>query len=47
MDEIVRGNRAQGSVWGVAIIAVAVFVAVALVVSMFGSTEIATVASAS
>jgi len=36
MDEIVRGNRAQGSVWGVAAIAVAVFVAAVLVVSMFG-----------
>jgi len=45
MDEIVRGNRAGGSVWGVALIAIAVFVAVVLVVSMFGSTDIATVSS--
>ncbi|MCB1462073.1 MAG: hypothetical protein KDJ90_06525 [Nitratireductor sp.] len=43
MDEIVRGNRTQGSVWGVAAIAVAVFVAVVLVIGMFGSPEIAAV----
>jgi hypothetical protein len=36
MDEIVRGNRTRGSVWGVAAIAVAVFIAVVLVIGMFG-----------
>ena len=46
MDEIVRGNRTQGSVWSVALIAVAVFIAVVLVIGMFGSTEIAVVAGA-
>lgn len=46
MDEIVRGNRTQGSVWGVAAIAVAVFVAVVLVIGMFGSPEIAAVTGA-
>ena len=45
MDEIVRGNRTGGSVWGVALIAIAVFVAVVLIVSMFGSTDITTVSS--
>ena len=45
MDEIVRGNRAGGSVWGVALVTVAVFVAVVLVIGMFGSTDIATVSS--
>ena len=47
MDEIVRGNRTHGSVWSVALIAVAVFIAVVLVIGMFGSPEIAAVANAS
>lgn len=46
MDDIVKENRAQGSVWGVAIVAVALFVAAVLVVGMFGSPEVAAVAVA-
>ncbi|MEC9344017.1 MAG: hypothetical protein VYD64_09245 [Pseudomonadota bacterium] len=46
MDEIVRGTRTSGSVWGVAAVAVAVFVAIVVIAGMFGSPEIATIASA-
>jgi len=45
MDEIVRGNRPNVSVWGVAAIAVALFVAVVLIAGMFGSADIAAVTS--
>ena len=38
-------NRTRGSVWGVAAVAVAVFVVAVILVGIFGSAEIATVAA--
>lgn len=45
MDEIMMQNRSRASVWGVALAAIALFVAVVLVVGIFGSAEVTAVAS--
>jgi hypothetical protein len=45
MDELRVNSRSGGSVWGVAVIAVILFISLVLFVGMFGAQEIATVAS--
>ncbi|MEZ5791562.1 MAG: hypothetical protein R3D34_12510 [Nitratireductor sp.] len=46
MDELIMENRTKGSVWGVAAVAVAIFVVAVILVGIFGNPEIATVAAA-
>jgi cellobiose-specific phosphotransferase system component IIC len=45
MDELRANSRSGGSVWGVAVIAVILFVSLVWFVGMFGAQEIASVAN--
>lgn len=45
MDGIELNGKPQTSVWGVAVTAVIVFVAIVLIASMFGGGELASVAT--
>lgn len=45
MDELQAEGRANGSVWGVAMFAVALFVVLALFAGLFGSPEVAAIAT--
>lgn len=43
MDDIIKENRAKASVWGVALVVIALFVGAAMVAGMFSSAEVANV----
>ncbi|MEZ5872309.1 MAG: hypothetical protein R3D32_10735 [Nitratireductor sp.] len=45
MDELIMENRTKGSVWGVAAVAVAIFVVAVILVGIFGNADVATVAA--
>ena len=42
MDGIELNGKSQTSVWGVAVTAIIVFVAIVLIASLFGGSELAT-----
>ncbi|MFZ1812974.1 MAG: hypothetical protein WBO55_00695 [Rhizobiaceae bacterium] len=46
MDDLIMENRAKGSVWSVAVIAIAVFLAVVVVADVFNGAQVAEVAQA-